>query len=89
MSIKNGQIFNENFLMSIAAIGAFDRGVRRGCRRNAVLPYRRGFRDLCSKQVEEIYLLLMELRPDHANVMFDGEMRTTDPEDVEVGQLTQ
>ena len=29
----------------------------------------------------------MELRPDHANVMFDGEMRTTDPEDVEVGQL--
>ena len=73
--------------MSIAAIGAFLIGSTPRCRRNAVLPYRRGFRDLSCKQVEEIISSLMELRPDHANVMFDGEMRTTDPEDVEVGQL--
>ena len=88
LSIKNGQIFNENFLMSIAAIGAFLIGeYAEGVA--VMLFYRIGevFETYAVNKSRRSISSLMELRPDHANVMFDGEMRTTDPEDVEVGQL--
>ena len=88
LSIKNGHIFNENFLMSIAAIGAFLIGeYAEGVA--VMLFYRIGevFETYAVNKSRRSISSLMELRPDHANVMFDGEMRTTDPEDVEVGQL--
>jgi Cd2+/Zn2+-exporting ATPase len=88
LSIKNGQIFNENFLMTIAAIGAFIIGeYAEGVA--VMLFYRIGevFETYAVNKSRRSISSLMELRPDYANVMLEGEMHTTDPEDVEVGQL--
>jgi len=88
LNIKNGQVFDENFLMSVAAIGAFligeyPEGVA------VLLFYRIGelFEDYAVNKSRKSISSLMELRPEHANLMKNGEMVTVDPEEVHVGDL--
>lgn len=88
LNIRNGQVFDENFLMSIAAIGAFligeyPEGVA------VLLFYSIGelFENYAVNKSRKSISSLMELRPDHANLMYNGEIVTVEPEDVHVGDL--
>ena len=85
-NLKNGQIFDENFLMSIAAIGAFCIG--EGAEGAAVmLFYQVGeyFQDRAVDSARKSIGELMDIRPDYANLLVDGEPVRTDPFDVAVG----
>ncbi|MBO4992568.1 MAG: cadmium-translocating P-type ATPase [Firmicutes bacterium] len=86
-NIGHGQIFDENFLMGIATIGAF-----------LVGEYTEGVAVMIFYQVGELFqsyavgksrtsiAQLMDIRPDYANVERDGQLVTVDPEEVEIGQ---
>ena len=85
-NLKNGQVFDENFLMSIAAIGAFCIG--EGAEGAAVmLFYKVGeyFQDKAVDSARKSIAVLMDIRPDYANLLVDGEAVRTDPFDVPVG----
>ena len=85
-NLKSGQIFDENFLMSIAAIGAFCIG--EGAEGAAVmLFYQVGeyFQDRAVDSARKSIGELMDIRPDYANLLVDGEPVRTDPFDVAVG----
>ncbi len=85
-NIKSGQVFDENFLMSIATIGAFILG-----------EYAEGVAVMLFYQVGELFQSyavsrsrrsiaeLMDIRPDYANVMKDGKLIQVDPDDVAIG----
>lgn len=87
-NIKNGQVFDENFLMALATIGAF------GCGE-----YREGVAVMLFYQVGELFqsyavgrsrqsiTSLMDIRPDYANIHRNGELVRVDPEEVAVGDL--
>ncbi len=87
-NIKNGQIFDENFLMTIATIGAFiigeyNEGVA------VMLFYQVGelFQSYAVGKSRESIASLMDIRPDFANIEHDGEIIQVDPDEVEVGQI--
>ena len=85
-NLKSGQVFDENFLMSIAAIGAFCIG--EGAEGAAVmLFYQVGeyFQDKAVDSARKSIGDLMDIRPDYANLLVDGEPVRTDPFDVVVG----
>lgn len=85
-NIKNGNVFDENFLMSIATIGAFF--LAEYTEAVAVMIfYRVGdlFESIAVGKSRNAISSLVELRPDYANVMQDGELVKVDPYDVEVG----
>lgn len=85
-NIKNGQVFDENFLMAVATVGAF------GCGE-----YREGVAVMLFYQVGELFQSvavdrsrrsisdLMDIRPDYANVEREGQLVQVDPEEVSVG----
>ncbi|MDL2237588.1 cadmium-translocating P-type ATPase [Christensenellaceae bacterium OttesenSCG-928-K19] len=85
-NISRGQVFDENFLMTVATIGAFFLG-----------EYPEGVAVMLFYQVGELFQSyavsksrrsiaeLMDIRPDYANVMRDGHMVQIDPEEVQVG----
>ncbi|MDK2965784.1 heavy metal translocating P-type ATPase [Lacrimispora sp.] len=85
-NICKGQVFDENFLMSIATIGAFCLG-----------EYAEGVAVMLFYQVGELFQSyavsrsrrsiadLMDIRPDYANVMRNGQLVQVDPEEVAVG----
>ena len=86
-NIARGRIFDENFLMLIATVGAF-----------VLQDYREGVAVMLFYQVGELFQSyavnrsrksiseLMDIAPEFANVMRGGKLETVDPEEVEVGE---
>lgn len=89
--IRNGQVFDENFLMAAATVGALILGLTRtGDYVEAVavmLFYQIGelFQSVAVGKSRRNISELMDIRPDYANVEEDGELVQQDPEDVEIG----
>lgn len=86
-NILRGQIFDENFLMSIATVGAFAIGdFAEGAA--VMLFYQVGelFQSYAVNQSRKSITELMNIRPDFANVLREGEYVTVDPEEVLVGE---
>lgn len=84
--IKNRQVFDENFLMAVATVGAlclqdFKEGVA------VMLFYQIGelFQSVAVGKSRKNIAALMGIRPDYANLMVDGKLEQVDPDDVEVG----
>lgn len=87
-NIFKGQVFDENFLMSIATIGAFFIG-----------EYPEGIAVMLFYQVGELFqsyavgksrksiASLMDIRPDYANVKKDDELVKVDPNEVQIGDI--
>ncbi|MDL2300238.1 heavy metal translocating P-type ATPase [Clostridiaceae bacterium OttesenSCG-928-D20] len=87
-NILKGQIFDENFLMAIATIGAF-----------FISEYAEGVAVLLFYQVGNLFesyavgksrrsiAELMDIRPDFANIEKDGELFQIDPEEIEIGDI--
>ena len=87
-NIKNGQVFDENFLMSIATIGAFLLGeYLEGIA--VMLFYQIGelFQSYAVNQSRKSISDLMDIRPDHAVVLRDSQEEVVDPEEVVVGEV--
>ena len=87
-NILNGQIFDENFLMTVATIGA----IALGDYKEAVavmLFYQIGelFQDYAVGKSRESIAAMMDLRPDIANVIRGENIEEVDPEEVEVGEI--
>ena len=87
-NIKNGQVFDENFLMSVATIGAF------GCGEYpeavaVMLFYQVGelFQSVAVDRSRKSISALMDIRPDYANIEQNGELVQVDPEEVSVGDV--
>lgn len=87
-NILHGQVFDENFLMAIATVGAFVLG-----------DYLEGSAVMIFYQVGELFQSvavgksrksissLMDIRPDYANLEKDGEIVESDPEEVSIGDI--
>lgn len=85
-NIAHGQVFDENFLMAIATIGAF-----------VTSEYAEGVAVMLFYQVGELFQsyavgrsrqsisALMDIRPDYANIERDGQLEQVDPDEVAVG----
>ena len=87
-NIFAGQIFDENFLMCVATIGAFF--VAEYPEAVAVmLFYQVGelFQDYAVNRSRASIAELMDIRPDYANIRQEGELVQVDPEEVAVGQI--
>lgn len=86
--IFNRQVFDENFLMAIATVGAIALG-----------EYVEGTAVMLFYQIGELFqsyavgksrkniTALMDIRPDYANVEVDGKLEQVDPDDVEIGSI--
>ncbi len=91
-NIINGRVFDENFLMTLATIGAFATGFfGEGEYPEAVfvmLFYQVGelFQSYAVGRSRKSIAALMDIRPDTANVLRNGKLVETDPEDVLVGE---
>lgn len=84
--IINRQIFDENFLMAIATVGAICLG-----------EYMEGTAVMLFYQIGELFQSvavgksrkniseLMDIRPDYANIIIDGEIKSVEPDEVEIG----
>lgn len=89
ISIKNilrGQVFDENFLMSIATIGAFAIGeYPEGVA--VMLFYQLGefFQDAAVNNSRKSIKALMDIRPDYANLKIGNDVKRVSPEDIKVG----
>ncbi len=84
--ILNKQVFDENFLMAVATVGAmllgeYLEGVA------VMLFYQIGelFQSVAVGKSRKNIAALMDIRPDYANVMIDGKLEKVDPDDVEIG----
>lgn len=87
-NIKNGQIFDENFLMMLATFGAF--GVREYSEAAAVmLFYQVGelFQSYAVGKSRQSISEMMDICPEYANIEQGGELLQVDPDDVEVGSI--
>lgn len=87
-NIKNGQIFDENFLMAVATIGAF--GVNEYSEAVAVmLFYQVGelFQSYAVNRSRQSITDLMDICSEYANIEEDGQLKQVDPDDVEVGDI--
>ncbi len=88
LGIVNGQVFDENFLMALATVGAIILG-----------EYIEGTAVMLFYQIGELFQsyavgksrrnisALMDIRPDYANIEVDGELEQVDPDDVEIGTV--
>ena len=86
--IRNRQVFDENFLMAVATIGAIALG-----------DYQEGTAVMLFYQIGELFQSyavgksrrniseLMDIRPDYANIEKDGKLEKVDPDEVEVGTI--
>ena len=84
--IFKGQIFDENFLMAVATVGAvalgeFSEGAA------VMLFYQIGelFQSVAVGKSRKNITSLMDIRPDYANVELNGKLEKIDPDDVEIG----
>lgn len=85
-NISHGQVFDENFLMAVATIGAMCLGEY--LEGSAVMVfYQIGelFQSIAVGKSRKNIAALMDIRPDYANIMVDGEIEEVDPDDVEIG----
>ena len=88
-NILNGQVFDENFLMALATVGAFGTGEYAEAV-FVMLFYQVGelFQDYAVGKSRQSIAALMDIRPDVANLEGeDGTLEEVDPEDVEVGAV--
>lgn len=96
--IRNGQAFDENFLMAIATVGAFGLGICNelmgigGDYAEAVavmLFYQIGelFQSVAVGKSRRNISELMDIRPDYANIEVDGTVTKVDPDEVEIGSV--
>ena len=88
LGIKNGQVFDENFLMGLATVGAFFVG-----------EYPEGIMVMILFQIGELFqsyavgksrksiASLMQIRPDSANLLIEGNVQEVSPEKVSVGDF--
>ena len=85
-NIAHGQVFDENFLMSLATVGALATGEYPEAV-FVMLFYQMGelFQSYAVDQSRKSITSLMDIRPDYANIEVDGQLRQVDPEDVAVG----
>lgn len=86
--IVNGQVFDENFLMTIATFGAF--GVREYSEAVAVmLFYQVGelFQNYAVNRSRQSISDMMDICPEYANIEEDGKLKQVDPDDVAVGDM--
>ena len=86
--ILNKQVFDENFLMAVATVGAILRG-----------DYSEGVAVMLFYQIGELFQSyavgksrrniseLMDIRPDYANIEKDGTLEQVDPDEVEIGTI--
>lgn len=84
--ILNKQVFDENFLMAVATVGAMCLGeFREGVA--VMLFYQIGelFQSVAVGKSRRNIAALMDIRPDYANMMVDGKLQKVDPDDVEIG----
>ena len=87
-NIKNGQIFDENFLMMIATFGAF--GVKEYSEAVAVmLFYQVGelFQSYAVGKSRQSISEMMDICPEYANIEVDGVLTQVDPDEVEIGNF--
>ena len=87
-NIIRGKVFDENFLMTIATIGAF--GINEFPEAVAVmLFYQVGelFQSYAVDKSRKSVALLMDIRPDYANLYHDGEIKKVDPDNVNIGEI--
>ena len=85
-NISHGQVFDENFLMAVATIGAMCLGEY--LEGSAVMVfYQIGelFQSIAVGKSRKNIAALMDIRPDYANIMVNGEIEEVDPDDVEIG----
>lgn len=87
-NIGHGQIFDENFLMTIATAGAFcvsqfPEGVA------VMLFYQIGelFQSVAVSQSRKSIAELMDIRPDYANIERNGQIEQVDPEEISIGDI--
>lgn len=92
--IVNGRVFDENFLMTVATVGAFALAVyeKSGDYLEAIavmLFYQIGefFQSYAVGKSRRNIAALMDIRPDYANIEQDGEIIRIDPDEVEVGRI--
>ena len=85
-NIAHGNVFDENFLMTIATIGAFALGEYREAAAVMIF-YQIGelFENIAVNKSRTAITSLVKLRPDYANIEKDGEIEKVDPEDVKIG----
>jgi Cd2+/Zn2+-exporting ATPase len=89
MGILKGQVFDENFLMAVATVGAmilgeYEEGVA------VMLFYQIGelFQSIAVGKSRQSIVDLMDIRPDSANLLMDdGSVEEVDPDDVEIGSI--
>ncbi len=86
--IKNKQVFDENFLMAVATVGAI-----------CLADYKEAVAVMLFYQIGELFQsyavgksrqnisALMDIRPDYANIEVDGNLEKVDPDDVEIGTI--
>ena len=87
-NIRNGQVFDENFLMTVATFGAF--GVGEYSEAVAVmLFYQVGelFQSYAVNRSRQSITELMDICPEYANIEEDGQLKQVDPDDVQVGDI--
>ena len=92
--ILNGQVFDENFLMAVATVGAFALAIyeRSGDYNEAIavmLFYQIGelFQSYAVGKSRRNISALMDIRPDYANVEWDGQLVQVDPDEVAIGTV--
>jgi Cd2+/Zn2+-exporting ATPase len=92
--IKNGKVFDENFLMAVATVGAFALAIyeRSGEYNEAIavmLFYQIGelFQSYAVGKSRRNISALMDIRPDYANIEKDGKLEKVDPDEVAIGSI--
>ncbi len=98
-NICHGQVFDENFLMCVATLGAFALAIYRGATGQTIegfdeacavlLFYQVGefFQDYATARSRRSISGLMDIRPDYANVLRGGKAQRVDPSEVAVGEV--
>jgi Cd2+/Zn2+-exporting ATPase len=87
-NISRGQVFDENFLMSVATIGAF--AIRQFPEGVAVMLFFKigeFFEDLAVNRSRRSISSLMDIRPDYANLQVGDDIKRVSPEGVRIGDL--
>ena len=98
-NIAHGQVFDENFLMCVATLGAFALAIYRGATGQEIegfdeacavlLFYQVGefFQDYATSRSRKSISGLMDIRPDYANLLRGGKAERVDPGEVAVGEV--
>ena len=92
--ILNGRVFDENFLMAVATLGAFALAIykKSGDYNEAIavmLFYQIGelFQSYAVGKSRKNISALMDIRPDYANIERDGQLEKVDPDEVAIGSI--